>query len=170
MSNNYQRAIFQIFKEKTIAYNAGLAKALGSVKAAVLMSQLLFWEGKGRDKEWFYKTIEEIYNETGLSRSEQDTAIKLCKQMGVLKIILKGIPPKRHFKINADQLVKIISKLQETDKTSCKTVVISFAQESQYNSDSTLRNFHRITSEKKNDFKIKKENLIQSMKMEHDPP
>jgi hypothetical protein len=119
MSNNHQRAIYNILQEKTVAYNPGIAKALGSVKAGILLAQLLYWQGKGRNKEWTYKTIEEMYEETALSRKEQENAIAICKRKGVLMVIRKGIPPRRHFNVNIEKLIELIGQLPKSDKSIC---------------------------------------------------
>jgi hypothetical protein len=59
-----------------VAYYPRLAIALGGVKEAVFVCQLLYWEGKQSDsKRWIHKSLEEIRSETGLSRYEQEGEI-----------------------------------------------------------------------------------------------
>lgn len=79
-----------------------------NVNAGVFMSQLLFWWGKGIKKEWIYKTISEIRDETGLTKDQQATAIKIWERAGFLEKKLMGIPPKRHFKINLQKLMDFL--------------------------------------------------------------
>ncbi len=111
---DYQKLILKILKTRPVAFNRDLAKALGSVTAGLLLSQLLYWHGKGNDPEWFYKTIEELKEETELSRAEQDTAIKRCKELGLIKVKIKGIPAKRHFTLNIEKIIEILeSSLQK---------------------------------------------------------
>ena len=76
--NETQKLIMNILGTKPIAFNADLAHALGSVNAGLLLSQLLFWDGKGDDPEWTYKTIKMIEGETGLSRREQNELAHYC--------------------------------------------------------------------------------------------
>ena len=76
-----QKLIMNILGTKPIAFNPDLAHALGSVNAGLFLSQLLYWDGKGDDPVWTYKTIKMIEMETGLSRREQETAIKICKKL-----------------------------------------------------------------------------------------
>lgn len=106
--NEYQRQIARVLGTRPIAYNSDLAHALGSVKAGLFLSQLLFWWGKGRDPNWIYKTIEEIKEETALSRKEQETAVKICKRLGLIQMKIKGIPGKRHFQININVIVEFL--------------------------------------------------------------
>ncbi len=140
MSNNHQRAIYNVLTEKTIAYNAGLAKALGCAKAGILLSQLLYWSGKGKDKEWFYKTVEELYEETALTKYEQLTAIKKCKDKGVLDIKLKGIPAKRHFRVNLEKLIDLLSSCVESRQQVVSKPYNSIEENQTRITDSTPKN------------------------------
>jgi len=106
MKENAQKTMLRLLATKPISYNPELAKMLGSVKAGVLMSQLLYWWEKGSNPEWVYKTVDEMYSETGLTKKEQATAIRKCVEKGVLGVKLKGIPAKRHFKI-LERLVEL---------------------------------------------------------------
>ncbi|HVV15372.1 MAG TPA: hypothetical protein VHD55_03175 [Candidatus Paceibacterota bacterium] len=138
--NKYQRVVYELLHEKPVAYNAGLSKALGSVKAGVLIGQLLYWHGKGHDPNWTYKTIEEMYEETGLSRREQETAIAICKQKGILEVIRKGIPPRRYFKIDVEKVISLLSQLNKSAKLNCTVGEELTAPIRQHNSESTAQN------------------------------
>jgi hypothetical protein len=96
------------------------------------MSQLLYWWQKGSKKDWVYKTIDEAKEETCLTRSEQDTAIRIWKKLGVLEVKLMGVPCKRHFRINKEKFFSLIkttsgkdllskspNKFDESDKLNC---------------------------------------------------
>ena len=54
--------------------------------------------------------MREMEEETMLSKFEQEVAIKKCKKMGILETKREGIPPKRHFKIKLDRLVRLLSR------------------------------------------------------------
>lgn len=139
----YQKLILKILGIRPIAFNPLLAKALGSAKAGLLLSQLLYWTGKGSNPEWIYKTIEEIKEETGLSRNEQDTAIKICKKVGVLEVKVMGIPAKRHFKVNIEKIIELLKdqiSLKENYKKTCTNSANKFAKNSQTNTENTTKN------------------------------
>ena len=69
-----------------VAYYPRLAIALGGVKEAVFVCQLLYWEGKQSDPErWIHKTLEEVRAETGLSRYEQDGVRRTLERKGILE-------------------------------------------------------------------------------------
>lgn len=107
-SPNYNKKLLEILSIKPVAFNPLLARATGSVKAGLLLAQLLYWWQKGRDKEWIYKTIKEIEEETALSRNEQDGAIKRLKRLEVMEVKLRGVPAKRHFKLNLLKISNLV--------------------------------------------------------------
>lgn len=94
---------------RPIAYYPEIAKIIG-IKATVFLCQFIYWEGRQDDPEgWIYKTQEEIFNETGLSRKEQESARTKLKELGILEEKLAGIPATVHYKFNWDELDKLIS-------------------------------------------------------------
>ena len=130
-----------ILGTRPIAFNADLAHALGSVNAGLLLSQLLFWDGKGDNPEWIFKTIKEVEAETGLSRKEQDTAIKICKKHNLITVKLRGIPAKRYFNLDINNITEMLKtyyfSLPEKDKQVCLKRANKLAEKRQRNSDST---------------------------------
>ncbi|MDD5098126.1 MAG: hypothetical protein PHD31_00145 [Candidatus Pacebacteria bacterium] len=121
--NESQKIILETVGARPIAFNPILAHALGSVKAGLLLSQLLFWHGKGKDEKWTYKTAEEFRKETALSRKEQDGAIKICKKYNLISTKLKGIPAKRYFYLHLENIANLLknycSTLSKIDKQDC---------------------------------------------------
>ena len=113
---NLQSTLYQMFTSNPIAYKPELAIIMGSVHAGLLMAQLLYWQNKGSSSEWIYKTIVDIKRETGLSRANQETAIKLIKKKGLLVVKLAGVPAKRHFKIDFVRLTALVLSLQDSGK------------------------------------------------------
>lgn len=107
MKENLQQTILELVGARPIAFNPVLARRVGSIKAGLLLNQLLYWANKGKGFD-FYKTIEEIEEETALSRHEQDTAIKQLKDLKVIKTVLRGSPPKRHFQIDLPEISNLI--------------------------------------------------------------
>ncbi len=151
MANEHQKLIEEILKTRPIAFNADLANALGSAKAGLLLSQLLYWHEKGFNPEWTYKTIEEMKKETALSRDEQKTAIKICEKFGVLEKKIMGIPARRHFKVNMKKITELLnSNIKENTKQAYGKTTNKFARIQQTNTDNTTKNTNReISSSKK---------------------
>lgn len=99
--------ILHITKQRPVAYIPALTRLADNLPAGILLSQLLYWKDKGHKKDWIFKTIKELREETGLSRSQQDIAISKWEKMEVLEVKLRGIPPKRHFRINLNKLLEL---------------------------------------------------------------
>jgi hypothetical protein len=91
---------------RTVAYYPELALCFGSVNAAILLSQLFYWDGKQNDQVegWIFKTQKEITKETGLSRRESDTARRVLRDKKIITDKLRGVPPKIHFLIHRKAL------------------------------------------------------------------
>jgi hypothetical protein len=105
-----------------------MSKELGNFTTAGFMAQLIYVAEDLEKKvdEFFYKTIEEITNETGISKWEQETAKKLLVKKGWITITRKGIPPKNHFTITREFTmwnagVKKQEKSSKGGKTSLQT-------------------------------------------------
>lgn len=87
-----KRLIDQILSD-TVAYRKIFFRITGTVDAALLLSQMWFWrkiaEKSGQKK--FYKTREQWYAETGLSKYEQLQARKRLKTLGYIREITQRI-------------------------------------------------------------------------------
>ncbi len=160
MNKKNQTVLTEILKSP-IAYHPLVAKSFGSVKLAVLWCQLYYWSNKTTDPDgWVYKTQKELFEETGLSRREQESARLLGKQLGVLEEKLKGVPAKMHFKVNLEKALEIIesylesSSLHESAKQVCTDKPYQFVQDEQ--------TITEITSETTPVFAFSKENEASS--------
>lgn len=123
--NKNQKLILEVLGTRPIVFNSSLAHALGSAKAGLFLSQLLFWWEKGRDPEWIYKTIKEVESETCLSRKEQETAIKLCEDHDLMVVKVRGIPARRHFHIKIDNIIKFLQDYAEKNHIEKRDVSLS---------------------------------------------
>lgn len=101
------KAMFQ----RVVAYTPIVAKATRSVKLTILWNQIHYWSDKTTDPEgWIYKSQEEIFEETGLSRKETDTARALGKKLGVMESIVRGTPPTVHYRVDIDRMIELIAE------------------------------------------------------------
>ena len=97
--------------KRPIAYHAILAKAFGSVNLALMWSQLYYWSDKTKDPDgWIYKTQAEMFEETGLSRKQQDTARELGRKLEVIEDKLAGNPPKIHYRVSIEKAIEVVEK------------------------------------------------------------
>lgn len=109
-SMNVNSQIIAELGARPVSYNPTWAKIGKGAACGIFMSQLLYWHNKGSKDGWVYKTINEFQEETGLSRYEQETAIKRWSELGVLKVELKGVPATRHFQVDLDALYLLVDK------------------------------------------------------------
>lgn len=113
MSKDDQNYIAK-FAGNNVRYFPALAHVFGSASAAIMMSQLLYWDGKGhRYDGWIYKTAKEMGYETGLTRYQIQTAEKVLKKFGCIDTKIAGIPAKKHYFIDQLKLVELLSSWRD---------------------------------------------------------
>ena len=62
------------------------------------------------DDGWFYQTIEKLEEITTLTRHKQSQAIKLLIEKQLLEQQNRGVPMKRYFRINYEELTSLVAK------------------------------------------------------------
>ena len=91
-----------------IAFHRRLVDLTDSVKAALLLSQSIYWTRRGRDIAqsggWFHKTTEQWAWETGLTHKEQRLARDVLKNLALMDERRMGVPPRVHFRLLMEQL------------------------------------------------------------------
>src|SRR5690606_14212855 len=101
-------------------YNRDVARALGSVNAAILLSELINRHRYHAENEelvdcpkngagWFYYTVEKCEERTCLSKDEQRFAFKILERNGFFEMVRIGIPGKRHFRLNTPAIISFIT-------------------------------------------------------------
>lgn len=115
-----------------VAYSSHTARRLKSVHAAILLCELSSLHDhlsrrdqlvKHEQKRWVTLTHIEMTDRLGLTRREQDAAIKLLKRCNLIEVSVFGMPPSRHFRFfseNKKAPVKghnIIDNLHRPDST-----------------------------------------------------
>jgi len=91
--------------DRPIAFQRSFVYMTKSINAALMLSQAVYWSNRTTLSDgWFYKVRDEWENETGLTRTEQETARKILRNLGILEENLRGVPAKMHYRINEDNL------------------------------------------------------------------
>ena len=101
--------------DRPIAFHRIFVELTGSVTAALMLSQAVYWSRRTKDKAgWFYKTQEEWTEETGLSRSETTTARKKLKGFDWWQEDLRKADgaPTVHYRINMKSLYRDLTGLE----------------------------------------------------------
>jgi len=112
MSTAYHRdfdRLYALLKERgPIAFSMRLAQITGHPKDAVLLSQLVYWTRHGRDvvasQGWIHKTREQWFEETGLSREEQENTRRRLRRLNLTQEWRGGRPARLYFRIQTGTL------------------------------------------------------------------
>lgn len=112
-----------------IAANRSLIKAFGLHVAVIigeLASEAKYWKKRGQLEDgWFFSTVENIEEATGLNAYYQREAIKQLHELGFIETKYKGLPRKRYIRINGMNIIQTIAQIdgeQETaDERQCFT-------------------------------------------------
>lgn len=128
--------LFFLYQEDYGIYSRSLAKYLKSLNASVILSELAQRRKYHSDRneiisderygdDWFYMTHEKMEDRTALSRKEQDSALKILIENGLIEQKNFGVPAKRHFRLKVDKILEVYglskkhSSLTVSDKLDC---------------------------------------------------
>jgi len=95
--------------DRPIAFNPAFKKITGSTVAALMLSQAWYWSKRTSDENgWFFKIGTEWEDETGLSRSEQETARKILKSLGLMEEELRGVPARLYYRVEKEEIYNML--------------------------------------------------------------
>ncbi len=120
-SNKKHRSVIRgrlmgVDAENALRFEARATRKFGPA-TGIFVRQLLFWDGKGRDEEgWVYKSGEEWTEETGLSRSNQETARRKLIKAGALEEELRGLPARLYYRLDLRALAAALDEELEPPK------------------------------------------------------
>lgn len=105
--------------DRPVAYHPIFVDLTGSVEAAVLLSQAVYWQrrNKSEDGTW-YTSREEWYEQTRLGRYAQEQARAALRQHTWWHEERRGIPARLHYRVNLAGLIEAIAKLADGVPTS----------------------------------------------------
>lgn len=86
-----------------------------AVMLSEIYSEYTYWRDKNELQPggWFYSTVENIRNNTGLSKHQQLNACKELESYGIIKIKYQGLPQKRYFKFDSTVFNRMYSDFQQ---------------------------------------------------------
>ena len=101
--------------DRPIAFHRCFVNLTGSVTAALMLSQALYWQQRAKsDDGWWFKTRDDWTEETGMSRREQEGARKKLRNLGILREDLRGVPATLWYKVDETRLLEAIANLSNT--------------------------------------------------------
>lgn len=100
--------IRKLDRDPVVAFHVAYAKLPGSDPVcALFLSQVSYWCSRSEDGvAWI--THQAMYDQTGMSRKQQDRAASYWESVGVMTKFIKGIPPKIHYSIDYARLEAFI--------------------------------------------------------------
>lgn len=121
-------ALELLASDSYITFSKPIAKKYG-VNAAILLGQLCSWQKHFGGE--FFKSQDELAQETCLGLFEVRGAITALKESGILQVTLKGLPAKNYYLVSTN-------KLCENQQTSCVKITKQDVEKSQnYNNKNT---------------------------------
>lgn len=114
------KSLDTILKETDGLYNIyvpAVAIALESVNAAIMLCYLVHWDGKGWKRDGLiWKSMEEMLAGTGLTRDQQDSAIKVLKKYGFINVNRMGDHGVRHFRVDMEKVSVHLAPMWKSSK------------------------------------------------------
>ncbi|HFG1866849.1 TPA: hypothetical protein ACGF2J_003270 [Vibrio cholerae] len=131
------------FLDRPIAFHRAFIGLGIGVTGALLLSQSLYWSKRTNNTEgWFYKSTDDWKDETGMTRTEIETARKKLRNLGVLEEKKVGVPCRLYYRINSANL---IARLQQTSlQDSCKQGCGNPASRAAETLQTITENTHRL--------------------------
>lgn len=101
-----------------VAVNYTLIRKYG-LHAAVIIGELAsearYYKRKGQLEDgWFFSTVENIEEHTGLNAYYQREALKVLQDLSIVEIKYSGLPRKRYFRVDAMRVIEEMSADNET--------------------------------------------------------
>ena len=113
----------------TIAVYKSLIELTGKIKTAVFLSQILYWTRVGTNvssnEGWFFKSIEQMYQETGLTKREQQRCKEYLLETGLIETKREGMNNKLFIRVVIGELAK---QLGHNNNGSAESIQLSDLQ------------------------------------------
>lgn len=108
-----------LIPDRPIAFNRDFVSLGLGIKGALFLSQAIYWSKRTKYEDgWFYKTIEEWEDETGLTVKEQRGIKNLLVKEGFITVEKRGIPARNFFQVDLDEIADALITRQIRQKGS----------------------------------------------------
>ncbi len=109
--------------DRPIAFHRCFVTLTGSVNAALMLSQAVYWQKRNREGGWWYQTQEKWEDETGLSRREQETARRDLRKTPFWNEELRGLPGKLNYFVDLEMLMDSLMELQHRQTSMAESAI-----------------------------------------------
>lgn len=97
------------YLDRPIAFHRAFVKLGIGITGALLLSQAIYWSKRTKDADrWFYKSVDEWGDETGMTRREIDTARSKLRRLGILQEKKQGVPCRLFYRIDEPNLLGLL--------------------------------------------------------------
>ena len=85
-----------------------------AVMLSEVYSEYTYWKEQNSLQKggWFFSTVENMHNNTGLSKHQQRVACNELEEYGIIKVKYHGMPKKRYFKFDTTILNRLYSEFE----------------------------------------------------------
>lgn len=94
-------------RNRVIPCHSDHTRITGSKYTSLILAQLLYW-WKKMDETEFYKTDQELMEETESSNRQVKKAKKILTELGIVKIAIRGYPAKTYYSISQERLGELV--------------------------------------------------------------
>ncbi|HEX5502243.1 MAG TPA: hypothetical protein VFW96_06445 [Thermomicrobiales bacterium] len=105
----------RLLLDRPVAFHRIYARIAGGAVPGLFLSQAVYWSDKGDVDGWFYKTMADWQRETALTRTEQETARRKLRALGVLEEKHAGLPARLYFRIDGPRLLALVRESVAVD-------------------------------------------------------
>lgn len=104
-----------------LTVNMAIARQVGNDAAILLAelasSQVYFEKREAMTDGMFFETVEQIEENTNLTKYQQAKAVKKLEETGILKTKMKGIPAKRYFFVDGEKIAVLVDRKKSKNLT-----------------------------------------------------
>jgi hypothetical protein len=99
-----------IFVQKFMEFNFDYL----STEESVFFNYLVVKGQAFKFKEFFHSS-ETIFNETGIKRKSLESIIKRFEELGIIKVVIKGMPKVKFFGVNYEKISELVPRIYRID-------------------------------------------------------
>ena len=104
---------------KCLLVNLGVDASL--VLSDLIQKEEYFKDSSQNNGGYFFNVTNDISCSTTLSYYQIKQALSVLEKWGIIQVVLKGVPAKKHFKIDHSQILSFLtSSIEKTEELDCK--------------------------------------------------
>ncbi len=123
--------LFKSLNKRPIAYYPAYAEITGSVKAGILLSQIMYWH-EAMKEEPFYKREPDWLEELAMNRKEFRNARATLEKLGLITVEVQGNKRETYYWPEVEKIIeKVISIVPKGNNGKCRKGIMQNAETAQ---------------------------------------